>query len=70
MSAAAALLWFWSANRTEATPLPSHPSWNRFQEPVFTGQFNVASDPHVFREGATYRMYYTCLDEQGHTEYL
>src|SRR5262245_39751772 len=43
-------------------------TWAKRSEPVFSGQFQVSSDPSVFREATGYRMYYTGLDpESGRT---
>lgn len=64
--AAVVLLWIGSANQTETTPTQSS-LWTRRPDPVFTGQFNVASDPMVLRKGNLYHMYYACLDELAHT---
>lgn len=38
------------------------PVWEKRPEPIFSGQFMVASDPVVFREADSYRMFYTCMD--------
>jgi predicted GH43/DUF377 family glycosyl hydrolase len=38
------------------------PVFTKWDEPMFEGQFFIASDPVVLHEGDLYRMYYTCLD--------
>jgi predicted GH43/DUF377 family glycosyl hydrolase len=38
------------------------PVWVKNPEPLYSGQFFVASDPVVIHEGDFYRMYYTCMD--------
>ncbi len=51
---------------------PEDPSnganWVKRSAPVLTGEYGVASDPDVVRDGDGYRMCYTCLDpDTGHT---
>src|SRR5215207_8306315 len=36
--------------------------WTKHEGAIFTGQFFVASDPTVIRDGDLYRMVYSCLD--------
>lgn len=38
------------------------PTWVKHDQPLYSGQFFVASDPVVLDEGDFYRMYYTCMD--------
>ncbi|MBI5668858.1 MAG: hypothetical protein HZC41_12700 [Chloroflexi bacterium] len=38
------------------------PVWTKRDEPLYSGQFFVASDPVVLDEGESYRMFYTCMD--------
>lgn len=51
-----------------ASPLPAQqspsdwPVWTKHDEPIYSGQFFVASDPVVLDEGDSYRMFYTCMD--------
>lgn len=42
-----------------AATAQSSAEWSKRPEPIFTGQF-IASDPAVIRDGALYRMFYTC----------
>ena len=44
-----------------------HPStdwsaWNKRSQPVFRGQYSVASDPAIIVSDGLYEMFYTCLD--------
>ena len=38
----------------------SFSNWTKESSPVFSGDYNIASDPTVFKDGSIYRMYYTC----------
>jgi hypothetical protein len=38
------------------------PVWTKREEPLYSGQFLVASDPALVDEGDFYRMVYTCMD--------
>jgi predicted GH43/DUF377 family glycosyl hydrolase len=50
----------------EATPAAAAdsewPVWVKREEPLYSGQFSVASDPVVLHEADGYRMVYTCMD--------
>ena len=50
----------------EQQPVPEAQSnwtvWARQESSVFKGQYSVASDPSIIRDGDTYRMYHTGLD--------
>jgi predicted GH43/DUF377 family glycosyl hydrolase len=47
---------------TAASQTTEWPTWTKWEEPLYSGQFFVASDPVVLDEGDFYRMYYTCMD--------
>jgi hypothetical protein len=38
------------------------PVWIKWDEPLYSGQFMVASDPVLIDEGDFYRLIYTCID--------
>jgi predicted GH43/DUF377 family glycosyl hydrolase len=43
-------------------PQTEWPVWVKHDEPLYSGQFFVASDPVVLDEGDFYRMFYSCMD--------
>lgn len=45
---------------TITEPVPIN-EWVKNSQPVFRGQFAIASDPTIIKVGNEYRMYYTCL---------
>jgi predicted GH43/DUF377 family glycosyl hydrolase len=54
------LLTLWSAMAMAQET--EWPVFTRWDEPLFTGQFKVVSDPAIIHESDLYRMYYTCID--------
>lgn len=53
-----------SANSTpmERSTVVGWASWNKRSTPVLSGPFSLVGDPSVIRDGAQYRMAYTCYD--------
>lgn len=46
----------------ERVDVPGWSSWSKRRTPIFSGPFSLVGDPSVIRDGAVYRMAYTCFD--------
>ena len=66
-----ALLWLAGCEPADTAgdapdDVPAGPSpwatWTVRPDPVFTGESDLATNPAVVRDGATYRMFHSCLD--------
>ena len=43
-------------------PEPGWALWTKKSESIFNGQYPLVGDPSIIKDGASYRMFYTCFD--------